>query len=1162
MEVTCYIDAGGSRDIIPSPRAKPAKTSKIGATGKAKFNGNDCHSKLSRTRHLWSSILIILKRSHPFDQSILGGPILHGNCVAPLANSSKLRTRVVWNSLATSTANAGTMFRLRRYRVYLVFALIALGLLYHFRTLGDLQNAGAAGVVGWKQLRQKAESSSGGAQKDSNPKSSEPIATPTLAPPRPSHAEAIVAEEKDPRLDLVKPQSSLAPQSTLARESVRESDLVPLPINGGSRAPSEPTATSNVASSAPSEHPYLNKPAAVNTTTSSPADPVLDGKSSQGRLEVVGDDTIAKIHWSSLPEHFPVPTESLIQLPTGTPKTIPKIQHDFLAPQSGLVDQSKLDKIKDTFLFSWAGYRKMAWMQDELSPKSGRYRNPFCGWGATLVDTLDTLWMMDLKDEFEEAVEAVKDIDFTTSLRNDIPLFETIIRYLGGLVAAFDISGSKHRILLDKAVELADILMGSFDTPNRMPITFYLWKPTFASQPHRAKTRVVLAELGSLSVEFTRLAQITKEAKYYDAIARITNEFEIWQAHTKLPGLWPMHVDASGCKKPDRSASSSDEQAQAKSDVNKPLSIPEKAEANRIAAASSDLVGEETATKVNDQSETLSQSATSLSKNMTLDDAGPTPDLRDPKQRAKRDSTSQYSSSGDVGDAPKKSREKAAGSASRSDSSPVESDVKVKRDCEPQGLASPPFSSTEEFGLGGLADSTYEYLPKEYMLLGGLESKYRSMYENAADAAKKHLIYRPMIPDEKRSILQAGLLKVHDKERAGEKQLFKAEGTHLTCFVGGMFAVGARIFDRKEDLDIAKKLTDGCVWAYESTGTGIMPESYLSIACSDRVLCPWNETMWQEVLDPHGAEREIRRLNQQSQQDLVTDDSAEAVPSERHVGTKEASSEVDDTKLRDTSKTKVDASLGPVPTKAAEDQAAGKGAAFVDLGTSKEKALKADSEAVAARAAMAASGTARLQDTKGSSSTAQDRSDSIPSQHSGGAEEDVEPVDYPKVKPVGKVQESERQNSRLARRQLGQIDDSQAEKERSNKESIASAEVGRITNNYNIDDEAPPRPSAQGKAGATGSQVERMDAEKAVGGKTVPSAIQAISDDLALEDELTVGLSKGKSQRPGSSLPTPTDGRPATATIPTREQIIASKIRNERLPIGMTKIDSGRYLLR
>lgn len=55
--------------------------------------------------------------------------------------------------------------------------------------------------------------------------------------------------------------------------------------------------------------------------------------------------------------------------------------------------------------------------------------------------------------------------------------------------------------------------------------------------------------MGSLSVEFTRLAQITKEPRYYDAVARITNEFKAWQNNTRLPGMWPIAVDASGCRK-------------------------------------------------------------------------------------------------------------------------------------------------------------------------------------------------------------------------------------------------------------------------------------------------------------------------------------------------------------------------------------------------------------------------------------------------------------------------------------------------------------------------------------------------------------------------------------------------------------------------------------
>jgi len=56
---------------------------------------------------------------------------------------------------------------------------------------------------------------------------------------------------------------------------------------------------------------------------------------------------------------------------------------------------------------------------------------------------------------------------------------------------------------------------------------------------------VVVAVLGSLSLEFTRLAQITGNTKYYDGIQRVTDELEKWQSGTNLPGMWPSVVDAT-----------------------------------------------------------------------------------------------------------------------------------------------------------------------------------------------------------------------------------------------------------------------------------------------------------------------------------------------------------------------------------------------------------------------------------------------------------------------------------------------------------------------------------------------------------------------------------------------------------------------------------------
>ena len=252
-----------------------------------------------------------------------------------------------------------------------------------------------------------------------------------------------------------------------------------------------------------------------------------------------------KVQWSTLRQQHPV--KSLTALPTGPLVHIPQIQHDF-EPETcerRVEREGRLAAVVEAFKHSWDGYKKHAWMQDEVAPVSGESRNGFGGWGATLVDSLDTLWIMGLHAEFDEAVLAVKNIDFTTTPQDELNIFETTIRYLGGLLSAYDVSGQKHKILLQKATSLGHMLYMAFDTPNRMPVARWNWKNTVLGRPQQASRNSLLAEVG-LSLEFTRLSQLTGDNKWYDAIARIMDVFEDSQNRTKIKGLWPVFLDTKG----------------------------------------------------------------------------------------------------------------------------------------------------------------------------------------------------------------------------------------------------------------------------------------------------------------------------------------------------------------------------------------------------------------------------------------------------------------------------------------------------------------------------------------------------------------------------------------------------------------------------------------
>lgn len=700
------------------------------------------------------------------------------------------------------------MFRARRYRVSLVFAVIFVLIFIHFSRSRDT-SASTVSIPA-------------------------PVDQPKTYPQRPPPA---APDNKKP----------IAPESPSSHEPT--SELVSTPAQQVEK-PAAPDSNppQDLASGAHGQASSKDVSVAGQTATSSSDNASAKGDGSEvppyhldyhghARLEAdLPETNRPTVHWKQVQEHYPLAPENLIKLPTGKSKALPKVQAAFRDETTSDKIQrvQRLSTIKAAFEHAWNGYKTSAMGHDEIKPLRGGFRDPFMGWAATLVDSLDTLWIMDLKDEFAIAVDQVKKIDFTTSKRDEIPVFETVIRYLGGLLGAYDISGHKYDVLLEKAVELADIVMGAFDTPNRMPTMFYKWTPHDAAKPHLADFDTTLAEIGSLSVEFTRLAQLTKQDKYYDAIARITNELEKLQDHTMVPGLWPLKIDASGC----RTAASQlnnevprngvvDTEPSALSPT--PVHTPAFSASPSMSSASPSTppVPRSTLTPLLAQNERpLPTDAQSYAKFFARRDGGSLHIDAEPANY----------------DAPNEGENSAVTSSSG--------------DKACTGGLTASLYPKQKFGLGARGDSTYEYLPKEYMLLGGLNEQYPAMYKKALNAAREHLLFRPMVKDERDiRFLSTMTLTRPIAEQAPESVSATYEGTHLGCFAGGMFALGAKLFGIEGDLDLAAKLTNACVWAYGVTKTGIMPEHFLLVPCKKGEPCVWNETDYWNALDPNEEQR-------------------------------------------------------------------------------------------------------------------------------------------------------------------------------------------------------------------------------------------------------------------------------------------------------------------
>lgn len=90
---------------------------------------------------------------------------------------------------------------------------------------------------------------------------------------------------------------------------------------------------------------------------------------------------------------------------------------------------------------------------------------------ASLVDGLDTLYIMGLYNEFREARDFVAKIDWSKTRGSSlVQVFETTIRYVGGLLSAYELSGDV--VFINKTVELVDKLLPAFDTPTGIPYRY------------------------------------------------------------------------------------------------------------------------------------------------------------------------------------------------------------------------------------------------------------------------------------------------------------------------------------------------------------------------------------------------------------------------------------------------------------------------------------------------------------------------------------------------------------------------------------------------------------------------------------------------------------------------------------------------------------------
>lgn len=191
----------------------------------------------------------------------------------------------------------------------------------------------------------------------------------------------------------------------------------------------------------------------------------------------------------------------------------------------------------EAFKHAWKGYKTFAWGHDNLKPITGGYSDWF-SLGLTLIDALDTMYVMGLTEEFQVARDWV-DTELNFNKNQEVNLFETTIRVLGGLLTAYHFSGDE--MFLAKSIDLGDRLMPAFRTPSGIPFsdTNLL---TLRSHAPRWSPDSSTSEVTTIQLEFRDLSRCTGDDKYEAAIQTVNEKVH---ALPKKDGLVPIFINAN-----------------------------------------------------------------------------------------------------------------------------------------------------------------------------------------------------------------------------------------------------------------------------------------------------------------------------------------------------------------------------------------------------------------------------------------------------------------------------------------------------------------------------------------------------------------------------------------------------------------------------------------
>lgn len=167
------------------------------------------------------------------------------------------------------------------------------------------------------------------------------------------------------------------------------------------------------------------------------------------------------------------------------------------------------------------------------------------GLGWIIVDSLDTMMIMNLTTQLSDSRKWLqRKLDYEQD--QDVNTFETTIRMLGGLLSAHylsqvlpGVSSGRDSVYLTKAVDLADRLLGAYDSPSGIPYASIHLATRKGLVSHADGGSSSTAEATTLQLEMKYLSNITGNEVYWRKAEKV---MQVVDGINAADGLVPIFI--------------------------------------------------------------------------------------------------------------------------------------------------------------------------------------------------------------------------------------------------------------------------------------------------------------------------------------------------------------------------------------------------------------------------------------------------------------------------------------------------------------------------------------------------------------------------------------------------------------------------------------------